>query len=194
MKSFVRTSMLTSWVVCMALGAGCKTTPSPAVEAPPTPAVTADAAAPVDATPASPETPAVADAGTTPAAPVDAAPAPPPASVNRLQFRPGPQPPRGRLGAHGADVWSVVIGYAPQGSTELHALFQRATAAHLAASEGQPSCSMPVGASFPATVGTDDNALIVSVQFANERDARRFAEALVDPPLWIGRVHVTCAD
>lgn len=190
-----RVARLSLLVILAATGVGCRSAPPPAVEAPPPP-VAADAAwaAPVDVAPSVAETPAAADAGAAAAATADAAPAALAASINRLQFRPGAPAPRGRLGAHGADVWSVVIGYAPQGSAELHGLFQRATAAHLAVSEGQPSCSMPVGASFPPTIGTDDQAMIVFVQFASERDARRFAEALVDPPLWIGRAHVTCAD
>jgi hypothetical protein len=47
---------------------------------------------------------------------------------------------------------------------------------------------------YPASI-LKGGAVIVWVQFRSERDARQFAAALVDPPLWIGRVNVSaCGD
>ena len=183
--------------LCLAMLAGCASA-RPNVGAAPaaTPATPATPdAGPATMTPPSvtePDAgPAIADA----AAPsADAATAPVAVVTNALTFRPGARPPRGRLGAHGATVWSVVVAAGPMGHPDVRAVFQHATAEHLAATEGQPSCATPVEGGYPATVPAGDSVVIVSVSFSTEPEARRFGAALVDAPLWIGRVRVTCAD
>lgn len=155
--------------------------PAPITEAVPPPA-------PVDA--------AVVVAEPDAAAAVDAPPpAPVYAGLRTIAYREGARPPRGARGAHGREVWSVILAGASSGTPELQALFQQAsTTLRLAASTGELRCSPSVGEPFPATIPQGEGAMIVEVSFRSERDARAFAAALTEAPLWVGRIRVLCAD
>jgi hypothetical protein len=44
------------------------------------------------------------------------------------------------------------------------------------------------------SIALGSTAQVVSVSFRSERDARAFAEALNEQPLWVGRSRIACAD
>ena len=46
----------------------------------------------------------------------------------------------------------------------------------------------------PKSITDGSGAMSVTLNFGSERDARAFAAALSEPPLWIGRARVLCAD
>ena len=183
----------TSVVVWFASLVACNgSTQRPDVVAPPSaPAVavvaTVDAGAevaPVDA--------AVAVEAVTPP---DAPPAAPPlVGVRALAFRAGARPPLGVNPTHGATVWAVTLGASAGPSPALTALFDQATAAHLAVGVGEVNCTPAVGGDYPGAMPTGEAAQIVTVTFRSERDARQFAAALTEAPLRTGRVRVLCAD
>jgi hypothetical protein len=126
---------------------------------------------------------------------VAAAPAAPPlVGAHTIAFRAGPRPPVGVLLPHGATGWAVTLAASAGPSPELTALFASAQGAHLAASVGDVACTPAVGGAYPATMPTGDGAQALTVTFRSERDARRFAAALTEAPLRIGRARVMCAD
>ena len=114
--------------------------------------------------------------------------------VRALAFRAGAHPPVGANGAHGATVWAITLAASAGPSPELTALFQQTQTAHLAASVGGLTCTPAVGDAYPCTIPTGDGAQALTVTFRTERDARRFAAALTETPLRVGRVRVMCAD
>lgn len=174
------------FVTALALIA-CSPAPRPAPPPPPTPEAVPPPA-PVDA--------AVVAAEPDAAAVVDApAPAPVYAGLRTIAFRAGARPPRGTAGAHGREVWSVILAAASGATPELQTLFQQATTTHhLAASTGEVRCSPSAGEPFPAAIPQGEGAMIVEVSFRSEREARAFAAALAEAPLWVGRIRVLCAD
>lgn len=142
-------------------------------------AVEQDAAAPV----------VVADAAPEATAPV--------VTFNGLRsivFRPGARPPRGAPPAHGSVAWTVIVAAASQATPELTAVFEQLTAQRFAASVGEIGCTASAGDAYPATISLGSTAQIVSVSFRSERDARAFAAALNEQPLWVGRSRIACAD
>ncbi len=133
------------------------------------------------------DAPATADASA-------ATPSFPLIGVRALTFRPGARPPLGAPGAHGATVWAVTLAASAGPSPELNALFEQLQAAHFATGVGGVGRSPAVGDAYPSSVPTGDDAAVVNVTFRNERDARRFAAALTEAPLHVGRVRYMCAD
>lgn len=186
--------MLTAVV---ALAVACHSSPPPAPQptapAPPAAVEVVDASAPMvtaDAG-AAPE-PVDASVPVTEAAVVDAGPTIP-LRVNSMRFRAGSTAPRGTPGNHGSRVWIVVLGVGPERNTELWSLFERLNAERYAVALGDPHCIV-APEQAPAGLPSDEGAIWLTVEFATERDARRFAAALTDPPLWVGRGRVLCAD
>ncbi|MFO0624478.1 MAG: hypothetical protein U0325_02590 [Polyangiales bacterium] len=177
----------------------CKgSTQSDGVVAPPPATATPTSGASTDAGVGTPE---VVAADASPAADVSpavdasaAAPSFPLIGVRTLTFRPGARPPLGAPGAHGATVWAVTLAASAGPSPALNALFEQSQAAHLAAGVGGVGCSPAVGDAYPSSVPTGDDAVMVTVTFRNERDARRFAAALTEAPLRVGRIRFMCAD
>ena len=180
-------SPLVASVVVVCLMACASAPPPPPVAPPPTVAAPepAPALAPEPAPALAPDPP--------PAAP---APAPVYAGLRTITFRPRARPPRGAAMAHGATAWTVVLAAASAPMPELNTLFQQATQTlRLAASTGEVRCNPAAeGNAYPETVPQGDGAVLVEVSFRTERDARAFAAALTEAPLWVGRIRVMCAD
>jgi hypothetical protein len=142
-------------------------------------AIEQDAAAPV----------AVADA-----APEAAAPQVTFNGLRSIAFRSGARPPRGASPAHGSVAWTVIIAAASQATPELTAVFEQLVSQRFAASVGEVGCTASAGDAYPATISLGASAQIVSVSFRSEREARAFAAALNEQPLWVGRSRIACAD
>lgn len=163
-----------------------QTTPTTTITGSETPATTAavDAGAPIEVTVDVPSPMATVDV------PSPSYPAP-----TNIQLRPGTRPPRGTNNARGRTEWTVVVAADVSGTPALQAVFTHATQTlHLGASVGEVRCSPPVTGTYPATIPTGEGAQSVSVHFATEAQARQFAAALVNPPLWMGQTSVLCAD
>lgn len=133
------------------------------------------------------DVPATADASAVP-------PSFPLIGVRALTFRPGARPPLGEAGVHGATVWAVTLAASAGPSPALTALFEQLQAGRFATGIGGVDCSPAVGARYPSSVPTGEGAEVVNVTFRSERDARRFAAALTEAPLHVGRVRYMCAD
>lgn len=165
---------------------------APPATAAPTSGASTDAGAPTpdviaaDVSPAT-DVPAAADA-------TAAMPSLPLIGVHALTFRPGARPPLGAPGVHGATVWAVTLAASAGPSQEMTALFEQTVAARLATGVGGVGCSPAVGAPYPSSVPPGDDAEVLTVTFRNERDARRFAAALTEAPLRVGRIRFMCDD
>lgn len=154
-----------------------------------------DAAAPTvteqpDAAPAE----SVADAASAEATPEAAAPSVVYAGLRTLALRSGARPPLGAAGRHGATMWTVILAASSGPAPELTALFTQVQQARVRAALGEVTCSPSAEGAYPAAIPQTSGALMLSVNFRNERDARAFAAALAEQPLWIGRARVMCAD
>lgn len=116
---------------------------------------------------------------------------PPLAPAQLLATRVGARVPRGTYGAHGSDVWAVLL--AAGSVAQVRPVFEYATnVRRLAATMGDRGCNAALAPEYPPSVSSA--AVVLVVTFANRRDAQFFASALVRPPLWAGRMHVSCAD
>lgn len=114
--------------------------------------------------------------------------------LRSITLRSGARPPRGAAPAHGSVAWTVVVAAASEGGAELSAVFQQLTTQRFAAAVGDVNCTSSAGDPYPPTVALGPSAQIVSVSFRSERDARAFAAALTEQPLWVGRARIMCAD
>lgn len=190
---------LTLSVIALLSTLACKgSTQSDGVGAPPPATAAPTSGASTDAGASTPDV-VVADASPVAdvSSPEDASAVTPPSpliGVRALTFRPGMRPPLGVPGAHGATVWAVTLAASAGPSPELNALFEQSQAAHLATGVGGIGCSPAVGDAYPSSVPTGDDAAVLTVTFRNERDARRFAAALTEAPLRVGRIRTMCAD
>jgi hypothetical protein len=193
-------SLFFPWIACVLLS-GCTPSSSTTQQGTGDPTSTGgasealvDAGTPEASAPVAERTESPADASAPEAAAPDAATAPTYVGLRTLTLRAGARPPRGAQQPHGREAWSVMLAVSSGSTPELTALFQQATALRLGVSTGELRCTPPVGGALPESVPQGDGAMQVEVSFRTERDARAFAAALTEPPLWVGRVRTMCAD
>ncbi|MBL8683540.1 MAG: hypothetical protein JNK05_30500 [Myxococcales bacterium] len=124
----------------------------------------------------------------------DAAPAVQWLGARTFALRPGARVSRGTNPAHGSTAWTVVVAVASRGTPELQALSAQLTRLRYAAALGEINCTQSAGEPYPATFPSGGEAMMVSVSFRNEREARAFAAALTEQPAWVGRAQIRCAD
>lgn len=125
---------------------------------------------------------------------VDAAPAVTVVGLRAVNVRAGARLPRTSNPRHGSTAWTVMIVAASGPAPELQTVFAQLNGLRLTGALGEVTCSPIASGEYPESVPHGSGAMAVTLNFASERDARAFAAALAEPPLWIGRARVLCAD
>lgn len=134
------------------------------------------------------------DDAAAPSAPVDAAPSVSFAGLRAVTVRPGARLPRTSSVRHGSTAWTVIVAAASGPTPALDTVFAQLNGLRLSGALGELTCSPIASGEYPESVPHGSGAMAVTLNFGSERDARAFASALTEQPLWIGRARVMCAD